>query len=188
MKNLVVTCRRNADSDGFACLLAYADLKSCDYYYERLQAEARFLRDLFKIRRPRIKKWRYFALVDASSKIGIPAFVNPFKVVEVVDHRELGRKTARNDFPNAAIKIERVGACATLFVEEYASREKVPELEIANSLYVAIYSNTLNLKARVTTKRDVNALKWLRRNCEIIKGIKDVAFSWKKCWTLQNLE
>lgn len=94
-----------------------------------------------------------FILTDYSERSGISPVVVPEKVIEVIDHRNF---PTYEDFKHAKFRIEYVGAAATLVAETYYFDTTVSlPLPLANMLYCAIFSNTLNFGARMCGYRDV---------------------------------
>jgi manganese-dependent inorganic pyrophosphatase len=92
-------------------------------------------------------------LVDASKVTSLPSGIVPEQVVEIIDHRKM---------TNASIKIEMVGAAATIVTEKYMKQNVQPSQDIALLLFGAIASNTLDFRANVTTDRDYQAAEWLK--------------------------
>lgn len=187
MRKVVIPSKR-CDLDGLASAYAYSKLLNCDYYFNKLLVEAKYIAKKLKIKRPRKKKWKKFILVDMSSKHGLLKFVDNKKVIEIIDHRESGLKTAKQDFPNAKVQIELVGACATLIFEKLKKAKYPLNKKICNLLYTAIHSNTLNLKSSNTTSRDLKAIESLKNSKKIIKGIEMDMFLFKKKFMLKHLK
>ena len=164
---ILVVPRVNPDLDGVASALAYAELLSetgrvANWTLEGSpQAEPDILLRRFRVSVPRVLRADAFILVDMSSLAGLPSFVDPAKVVEVVDHRVAPR--VREDFPNAKVQIEKVGAAATLIAEKFRERGVEPSPRAAAFLYCAILSNTLNLSTANTTARDLRIVGYLER-------------------------
>lgn len=165
---IVVTPRENPDLDGTACAIAYAELlrrsgRSAVAWLSGVpDAEARFVLDRLGVPMPpQPTAWDGVVLVDASDVAGLPAAVVPLDVVEVVDHRWPHQAAVL--FPNATLRIERVGAAATLIAESFDSEGVAPSAASAMLLIAAIQSNTQMLKGAVTTSRDVDASSALVR-------------------------
>jgi inorganic pyrophosphatase/exopolyphosphatase len=107
-------------------------------------------------------------LTDASETIGLSEKINPDQVIEIIDHR---RDNAKEEFKNAKAQIELVGACATLITEKFIKEKIKPSRESAILLYLAIVSNTINFKNKITTSRDKNAAKYLKQKYKIDKNL-----------------
>ena len=165
----LITSYKNPDLDGFACMYAYAEFlkkKKFNVNYKVFgipRKEARFVikknsLDIKEIN----EEYDQIILVDASDKSskGIPEGLDANKVIEVIDHRE--NPQANEDFPNAKIQIELVGACATLIAEKFFEEKKEISKESAVLLYSAIVWNTVNFKNKVTTKKDIKIANWLK--------------------------
>ena len=187
MRKVVVPSKR-CDLDGLASAYTYSKLLGCDYYFNKLLIEAKYIAKRLKIKKPRKKNWEKFVIVDMSSKHGLFEFVDRKKVIEVIDHRESGLKTARRDFPNAEIQIELVGACATLIFEKLKKVKYPLNKKMCNLIYTAIYSNTLNLKSSNTTTRDLKAIKFLKNSGKVMQGIEMDMFLFKKGFMLRHLK
>lgn len=182
-KFVVASGWRYADIDILACIISYKEL---------LQKERKevitLLPDSFnKSITGEIKSWipnyntHYqpeggdkFIVVDLSE----PEYINPAvdqnKIVEIYDHH-FGYEDYWKKRLGKNSKIEKVGACATLIWEEYKKRgfaKGITQLS-ARLIVAAIISNTLNFKASVTTKRDVDAYNEL-------KNIAKLPDNWRK--------
>jgi inorganic pyrophosphatase/exopolyphosphatase len=116
---------------------------------------------------------------------GMPGPVVSENVVEVIDHRE--QPGAEEDFPNAKIQNELVGAAATLIAEKFYPRGTIDK-NSAVLLYGAIYSNTLNLKSTNTTDRDREAIKWLFEKVPMPRNLVKEMFESKSKWIEKDLE
>lgn len=97
-----------------------------------------------------------FIIVDVSNKEFFDKIVNEEKIIEIIDHHVGYEEYWKNKLKSKA-KIEFIGSVATLIVELYEKEnlmDKITE-ELAILLMSAILDNTLNLKAKVTSKRDI---------------------------------
>lgn len=157
---LAVTAKTNPDLDGVACAVAYVELLQAEgraavvVAAGRPDAEARYVLDRLELTLPGDPTEHVggVALVDMSTLPGLPAFVDPAAVVEVIDHRLHGDPT--ESYPNASIQVEPVGAAATLVYERFEAAGIVPSDHAALLLQAAIHSNTQRLLGAVTTPRD----------------------------------
>lgn len=171
---LVVTAGEDYnDIDAFACALAYKLL--CDL--KGLQCEVVLPGPLNESVSKSIRDWSFsyrtklegnpkdykYIVVDISDPKHFAKFVVSENIQEVYDHR-FGFETFWKEKLGENAKIEMVGACATLIWEEFKRDGLAFKINptTANLLYTAILSNTLNLKASVTTDRDVAALNELK--------------------------
>ncbi|MDD4686242.1 MAG: hypothetical protein PHI76_03070, partial [Clostridia bacterium] len=98
-------------------------------------------------------------LLDCNDLSKVNKNIKKEKVIKVIDHHTPSKGTKQ--LINAELKIEQVGAMATLIVEKYLKLNKKLSKESAILLYFAIASNTVNLKAPVTTERDKKAMNYL---------------------------
>lgn len=185
---IIVTPKVNPDLDGLACAYGYAKLlqikeqKATEWVFGQPHVEAQYLIDHLKISDLHFEKdlsgdFDKFIIVDASSLKGMPSIIRAGDVIEVIDHRFVDN--AKETFPNAKIQIELVGAAATLITERYLQARVKPEEKVACLLYGAIYSNTLNFKAKVTHQRDAVAILWLKNQAEIPDNLVDDMFKAK---------
>jgi len=168
MAKVLVTDALDPDLDGTACIVAYSEfLNASDKKVETLifgtpQEESAFVLQKLGIKIPSGDNldldFDQIILVDTSGARWLSSQIDPKKVIEVIDHRQVA-DTA--DFPNAKIQLEMVGSCATLIAEKFMTAKIIPSEKSAIILYAAIISNTINFKNNVTTKRDKKAAKWL---------------------------
>ncbi len=165
---LVVTAKQNPDLDGVACAVGYAELLERTGNHAvavaagQPDAEARFVLSRVQLEvSPKIPRDPLgVILVDMSALPGLPKFVDPQGVIEVIDHRLHGDPA--QSFPNAAVQVEAVGAAATLVFERFSRAGLSPSWESAVLLQAAIQSNTQRLKGSVTTPRDLDAARALQ--------------------------
>ena len=103
-----------------------------------------------------------FIIIDVSNKAYFDKIVNEDKIIEVIDHHVGYEEYWKNKLQDKA-KIEFVGAVATLIVELYEKEGFIHKItkELAILLISAILDNTLNLKAKVTSERDITAYEKL---------------------------
>ena len=96
-----------------------------------------------------------FIVIDVSNKAFFDKIVNEDKIIEIIDHHVGYEEYWKNKFQDKA-KIEFLGSVATVIVELYEKEGFLHEItkELAILLISAILDNTLNLKAKVTSKRD----------------------------------
>jgi manganese-dependent inorganic pyrophosphatase len=182
----LITPKMNPDLDGLACAYAYARLlkkqgkAATEGIWGQPHVEAGWVMKKGKAEDVVFEppgQFDEFILVDASSLRGMPEVISAEKVIEVIDHRiasDVGKL-----FPNAKMQIEKVGAAATLIGERYQKAGIKIDKKSAILLYGAIYSNTLNLKAKVTSERDQKMANWLARQAAIPKNLVKEMFAAK---------
>ena len=147
------------DIDVLACVLAYAELKNC----------IAWLPGEFNTTVPKsIRNWNLnftkefpkqaeeFVIADFSNYKLFSPEIPQDKIIKVYDHHA----GFENYWGNKG-QIEFIGACATMIYELFGDRKPSPT--VANLLYTAIFANTLNFKANVTTDRDRAAFKKLEK-------------------------
>lgn len=91
-------------------------------------------------------------------------------IVEFIDHHIKYDNSKK--CKNAKFQIEMVGAAATLVAERFQKNQIGISRESAILLYYGIISNTINLKAKVTTSKDLEMAKWLKTQCQEISDEK----------------
>ncbi len=202
MNKILITPKINPDLDGVACAYAYSKLlnkiDSTNEYtagiYGKAQNEAVFLLDKFKIGdvllfNPVDISFNKFIIVDASDTKGMPEVIRPQDVKEVIDHREINN--AGEVFCQAKIKIELLGAAATLIFEKFQEVRQDIDFNSALLLYGAIFSNTLNLQNNVDS-RDLTAItvlgEILKTRISEPREIINEMFEYKTRYIEENLE
>lgn len=104
-------------------------------------------------------QFKSFIILDYSERNGIADIVQAEQVIEVIDHKQY---PSFSDFINADYRIEYVWSAATIIAERFYFH---PEIELspiyANLLLGAIFSNSLNFKARMSGFRDTRMAKRL---------------------------
>ncbi len=103
-----------------------------------------------------------FVIIDVSNKDYFDTFVKEEKIIEVIDHH-VGYEKYWKDKLNQKSQIEFIGSVATIIVELYEKEMLIQKIskDLAILLISAILDNTLNLKAKITTQRDIIAYKKL---------------------------
>lgn len=194
MKTLI-TAYETPDLDGVASAYAYNELKNklgeemvwgvfgkphleVDFVFSHLsltisQAE------------PIVGQVDNIILVDCSDTRGVSKSVDIKKVIELIDHRAVNEA---DKFINASSQIELVGACATLIVEKFIAGKIDPSKEAATMLLLAIVSNTINFKAKVTTERDKAAASFLKRHCQVDEQLIHEMFDYKSNFSQPMIE
>jgi manganese-dependent inorganic pyrophosphatase len=169
----IITSYENPDLDGVACSFAYSEFLSkinkefIPCFFGDIHIEAQFVLDKLKINlldgKKIINDVKEIIIVDCSFD-GLSKKIEPLKVIEIIDHR---KNNQIEMFPNAKVKIELVGSCATLIAEKFYNSKTCISKKSATLLYLAIVSNTINFKANVTTKRDIKISHWLKNQYNI---------------------
>ncbi len=169
MQPILITCYVSPDLDGYASAIAYAEflnqqgLVAIPGVIDSAHDEVQYVLKRFNLTPAEsIKNDDSFdsvILVDASDINGLEGKINPEKVIEIIDHRQINEA---DKFTKAKVQIELVGAAATLIAEKYMLANIKISPRAAILLYSAIISNTLNFKGGVTTDRDRRAALWLK--------------------------
>lgn len=187
MTKIITTSYKNADLDGVACAVAYAEFlnkRGKEAKVEisgRPHMEAQFVLDKFNISvdlemSEIMPADSQVIFLDASDTESLPNGIKAEQVIEVIDHRQFNDT---GKFINAKIQLELVGACATLIAEKFFNSGTAVSKESTALLYGAIASNTLNFKGNVTTERDIKIARWLKDQVEIPESFVYEMFSYK---------
>ncbi len=168
---ILITSYKDPDLDGTACAVAYTELLTKQGRLAKVgifgqpHREARFVMRQWSV--PTLPDGSMnlldnaeVILVDASETHSISEKINRDRVVEIIDHR---RHNHADQFPNAKLQIEFVGAAATLIAERFHQAKIDPSPSSAALLFFAIVSNTINFKNNVTTERDRTMADWLKK-------------------------
>lgn len=165
---IVLTSYKNPDIDGIAGMYSLKELYNilginCNYYiFGKPQYEVDIVCKKYNIQLSNIKEFNKndkFILLDCNDLTNVSKRIKSENVIKVIDHHNTSLKT--NDLKNAKMNIQQVGAMATLIVEKFIKNNIKISQNSAILLYHAIASNTINLKAPVTTNRDKKAFKYL---------------------------
>ncbi|MBR2703952.1 MAG: DHH family phosphoesterase [Clostridia bacterium] len=168
-KRKVMTTYVCPDVDGIGAMYAYAELlrkngEDAGYYYEgKLKKEAEIILNLFNIKLSPfdlVEEDDDIIMIDNNELNFLPKCIKKEKIVEIIDHHV--RCNWIDEFPNIKCQIEFIGAAATLVAERYKSTGKIPSREAAILMYYGIISNTMNLKIKMTTNRDIEMAEWLK--------------------------
>ena len=105
-------------------------------------------------------------LVDTNYLSEISKTIKQENIVEVIDHHN--REAWLEENKNLKIQIELIGAAATLVAEKYKNENIDISRESAILLYYGIISNTMNLKIKLTSQKDIEMAKWLKSKVQEI--------------------
>lgn len=194
-KKIVVTSNINPDLDGYACALGYAEFlikqgqNAQAILLGKPLAEVDFVLNYLGEKNTTVLKKTIqgdlIVLVDISGLDTVDKTVNPKKIVEIIDHRPVNESHL---YPWAKVQIELVGACATLITERYQLGNINLPINIATYLYGAIASNTINFKSHLSTKRDIQAAKYLKKTANIPDDFVEKMFLAKSDFSGSKLE
>jgi len=196
MQKILITWSITPDIDAVACAIGYQHYlsqKNNDNNYvagsqDGMHPEADFVCKKLELLCHAIQptdSYDSYIIVDASAKDGLPDCIKYDAVQEVIDHRMFPDYAA---FPYAKFRIEPVGAAATQVAEFFYFDTAVTiSPEIAQLLLCAIYSNTVNFKADVTTFRDHRMKQWLEK-LVVDTTLYEQMFTHKTAYILDNLE
>lgn len=157
----IVVSYVNPDLDGIACAIAISALEASSWKSRllgNLDSETIVVLDYLQLPTPgTVRDWaevRSIWLVDTHHVRQLPTDLPRERVIHITDHHPRGDS---EDFPNAVIQNELVGAAATLVAEKYFNRGIAIPAAISTLLQAAIVSNTLGFGAAATSDRDHRA-------------------------------
>jgi inorganic pyrophosphatase len=128
-----------------------------------------------------------FIVIDVSNPEYIANFVNQERIIEIYDHRKGFIEYWQKKLGKVA-KVELVGACATLIWEKFKEQgqdERISKL-CANLLYATILSHTGNFKASVTTERDREAVREIKKYTDLPTNWIDQYFREVSGYIMEN--
>ncbi len=118
---ILVTTYTNPDLDGFAAAIAYVEFldktgkSAVAGFFGDYQPEVKFVANRFSLALSQpindATGFEQIILVDVSDLKRLDKSIDPRKVIEIIDHREVFDLAS---FPNAKSQIEVIGAAATL--------------------------------------------------------------------------
>lgn len=173
IKMVVITSgSKYIDIDAYASCIAYANLLNLKGKEAKAVSSAKtnesipssLLKLNIGLDNYKPSKEDEFIIIDVSNKAYFDKIVNEDKIIEVIDHHVGYEEYWKNKLQDKA-KIEFLGSVATLIVEIYEKEGLMHKItkELAILLISAILDNTLNLKAKVTSKRDIVVYEKLER-------------------------
>lgn len=124
-----------------------------------------------------------FIILDVSSPEMFDKIVKDNnKIIEIIDHHT-GYESYWKSYSNINLEIEFIGSVCTLIFEKYQKYNKLDLLtpDICKLLLAGILDNTLNLKANITTQRDIEA-------CNSLYKIGNIDKSWANTYFLSCQE
>ena len=171
----IVTTYINPDMDGISLMYAYTEFlrkkgEEADYYFEgTMKKEAEIVLNKFNIKLDnamRIENEDKIVLVDTNYLTEIPKAIKKENIVEIIDHHN--RDSWLDDKDDIKVQIELIGAAATLVAERYKNENIKISRESAILLYYGIISNTMNLKIKLTSQKDIDMANWLKQQVPAI--------------------
>ena len=169
---IVTSGKKYIDIDAYAGCIAYAQLLNLKGIKSKAISKAKLNESITKsLLNLNIKLDKYepkeddeYIIIDVSNKNYFDTFVREEKIIEIIDHHVGHEKYWKNKLKEKA-KIEFIGSVATIIVELYEKENLINKIskDLAILLISAILDNTLNLKAKITTQRDIIAYKKLEK-------------------------
>lgn len=170
---VVAAGRKYIDIDAYASMIAYRELLRVTTDKEALaistpkinQTVPPMLRSLkYTLDKPVDTEKAKFVLLDVSNPDFFDVFVDPNRIIEVIDHHPGYEEYWRQ---NKAVKsqIEVIGAVCTQVYERFIEADKADLLDqdLCKLLIAGILDNTINLRSKITTERDKKAYTELKK-------------------------
>lgn len=183
----VVTSYIEPDMDGISAMYAYTEYlrkkgEEAEYYYEgNPKTEVQIVLDTFGLKLSNLDKIEdddKVVMVDTNYFTELSKKIKMENIVEIIDHhKRQGWYEGRDDIK---VQIEPIGAAATLVAERFKNENIEISKEAAILLYYGIISNTMNLKIKLTDKRDIDMATWLKSKAPEITEEKTVQIFTKK--------
>lgn len=174
MTNIIITSgRKYIDIDAYASMIAYRELlKVIDNNNVIASTTATLnqsvpplILDLkYSLDEPTDNGNDKYILLDVSNPDFFDERVRSDKIIEIIDHHT-GFEQYWAKYPNIKTQIEFIGSVCTLVYEKIIQSRHVEILDtdLCKLLVAGILDNTLNLKASITTDRDLSAYNELLR-------------------------
>jgi len=179
MSNIVITSgSRYVDIDAYSSCIAYRELLSVIGIPAKAVTTAPFNESISEIvRKIPLSFDAYtptekdkFIILDVSEPEFLDKFVKESQIVELLDHHT-GYEEYWKERLGKKSQIISIGSVATMIYEKFLSMNKKSALtqDVCKLLIAAITDNTLNLKAGITTEKDISAFKDLMEVGNIYK-------------------
>lgn len=179
----IVSSYIEPDIDGIGSMYAYTEFlrkrgEIAEFYFEgNPKKEVGIILEKFNLKlnvAKEINKNDEVIIVDNNELNFLPKCISQNQITEIIDHHPK-RKWLENN-TKVKCQIELIGAAATMIAERYKNENIDISKEAAILLYYGIISNTMNLKIKLTSKRDIDMAEWLKDkvpeiNDEITKEI-----------------
>ena len=179
MNNVIITSGGDyLDIDGYAGIIAYATLLKAQgvpaYAVSPLPINSSVPKVIKQINlslddcQPTATD--QFIILDASEPKFFPSYAKLSQIIEVIDHH-----TGFEDYwrqQTAKVQIEFIGSTSTMIYEKFVAANLTALLtpDLCKLLVSGIIDNTLNLKASITTDRDISAYQALLKLGNLTKG------------------
>ena len=190
----IVTSYIKPDIDGISSMYAYTEYLrkkgfEAEYYYEgTARKEVEIVLATYNINLKNINKIKEddeVILVDTNGLKGLPNAINESQIKEVIDHHRKTNWLSKQK--GVKVQIELIGAAATLIAEKFKNDKINISKESAILLYNGIISNTMNLKISMTSEKDKEMAKWLKKQCKEITDKKTKEIFIKKSDIIDRL-
>lgn len=167
---VVTSGKKYIDIDAYAGCIAYAKLLNLQGIESKAVSTAKlnesiipsFMKLSSKLDEYKPNNDDEYIIIDVSNKDYFDTFVKEENIIEIIDHHVGYEEYWRNKLKEKA-QIEFIGSVATMIFELYEKENLIKYItkDLAILLMSAILDNTLNLKAKITTTRDIIAYKKL---------------------------
>ena len=169
---VVTSGKKYIEIDAYASCIAYAELLKLKGEKSKAVSYAKLNKSITKsLRNLNIGLDNYiptiedkYIVLDVSNKEYFDVFVNENNIIQLIDHHP-GYEKYWKDNKSVNSIIEPIGAVATIIFEMYKKEKLLDKMkkDVGILLMSAILDNTLNLKAKITNKRDVLAYSELEK-------------------------
>lgn len=169
---IVTSGKKYIDIDAYASCIAYAKLLNLKGKKAKAITTAKLNESIttsLKKLTPKLDEYKpdkedTYIIIDVSNKDYFDTIVKEEKIIEIIDHHVGHEEYWKSKLKDKA-QIEFIGSVATIIVELYEKENLIEQIkkDLATLLISAILDNTLNLKAKITTKRDIIAYKKLEK-------------------------
>lgn len=171
---VITSGKKYIDIDGYASMVAYRELlkslgqDACAVSTAKINSSVPPLIQNLQYRldqaTPNNPK---YILVDVSNPDFINGNIKETDIIEIIDHHT-GYENYWQE-KNIKTQIEFIGSICTIIYEKIIENNKqnILDIDLCKLLIAGILDNTLNLRANITTKRDINAYNKLKANGDI---------------------
>ena len=169
---VVTSGKKYIEIDAYASCIAYSELLKLKGEKSKAVSYAKLNKSITKsLRNLNIGLDNYiptiedkYIVLDVSNKEYFDVFVNENNIIQLIDHHP-GYEKYWKDNKSVNSIIEPIGAVATIIFEMYKKEKLLDKMkkDVGILLMSAILDNTLNLKAKITNKRDVLAYSELEK-------------------------
>lgn len=198
-KIIVTSGKKYLDIDAYASMLAYRELLRALFPDAEVYAASSakpnesvpkfFLDSQRKLDQIAPKGDEYFTVLDVSNPEFFDPIIDKARIIEIIDHHT-GYVEDWQTKPEVRVQIELIGSVCTMIYEKFveAGRVDLLDTELCELLVAGIIDNTLNLRASITSERDIQAYNALMEIGELESDFAKKYFEACDETVLQNFE